>query len=294
MKLLLFGANGLLGRHLRVEFSAHGHKLAAMTRQEADITDAAQLDELFREPWDAVINAAAACDFDACENDPEGTGRVNRDAPLDLARRCRAVGAVFVQFSSDYVFGGADDRLLTEDDRTAPRSVYGRQKAALEREIPGIHPDALVLRISWLYGAGGKTFMSLLPGLLSTRDVLKVAAGKRGCCLYAADAAAWVRVLVERKHRGLINLVNPGRASWEEFARACAERMRATGWSPRCAHIEEVPYAGLGPHWGKRPRFSCLDVSRLARIVPPGPRPWTEALDDFLREQKSIAAPRTV
>lgn len=294
MKILLFGANGLLGRHLRAEFPAHGHALTAMTRQEADITEAARLDELFREPWDAVVNAAAVCDFDACENDPAGTARVNRDAPLDLARRCRDRGAMFVQFSSDYVFDGADDRSLPEDHPTAPLSVYGRQKADIERDIPRIHPHALVLRISWLYGTGGRTFMSLLPTLLRERDALSVAAGKRGCCLYAPDAARWVRLLVERRERGLLNLVNPGPTSWEEFARACAERMRAAGFTLRCEAIGELPYAELGPNWSKRPRFSSLDVSRLAGLFPSGPRPWPEALDAFIREQKSIAVPQAV
>ena len=114
MTILLLGAGGLLGRYLAREFFSHD--LIALTHQEADITDAARLDALFTKPWDAVINAAAVCDFDACEKDPAGTGRVNRDAPLDLARRCAAQGALFVQYSSDYVFDGEENRLLTEAD----------------------------------------------------------------------------------------------------------------------------------------------------------------------------------
>ncbi len=291
MRILLLGANGLLGRHLGTELTAHGHELTAQSHAEADITDAVRLDELFCRPWDAVINAAAICDFDACENEPERTGRVNLEAPLDLARRCCAYGAQFVQFSSDYVFDGAEDRLLTEEDAPAPLSVYGRQKAGIEQKVPVLCPKALVLRIAWLYGEGGRTFMSLLPSLLARQEVLRVAAGKRGCCLHAADAARWVRVLIEQRRSGLINLVNTGETSWEEFARTCRDRMEEAGWPVKCRTIEEVPYSDLGPHWGKRPRFSALDTSRLRELVPPGPRPWQEALGDFLHPQKSIAAP---
>ncbi len=291
MKILLLGAGGLLGRHLGAELPPHGHNLRALGRTEADITDQRRLDEIFREPWDAVINAAAVCDFAACENHPAETDRINRAAPLNLAARCHERGAVFVQFTSDYVFRGDHDQRWTENDLAQPLSVYGEQKAALERELPGLCPRSLVLRLSWLYGAGGRTFMSLMPSLLMQQEVLRVAAGKTGCCLYAPDAAAWTRRLLESGHTGLINLVNTGDTSWEEFARACLEEMISAGLAPRDRRIEEIPFGQLGPDWPKRPRHSCLDTSKLAGLLPPGPRPWREALRDFLAEDKSFAAP---
>lgn len=289
MKVLLFGAGGLLGGHLSAHLPRCGHDVTALTHADADITDRKKLDELFGQPWDAVINAAAVCDFDACEEDPEATARVNRDAPLDLARRCAARGALFVQFSSDYVFDGKIDRALTEQDRPNPISVYGQQKAVLEREIPQLCPRSLVIRLSWLYGMGGKTFMSLLPDLLTRNKSVSVASGKKGCCLYAADAAVWIGRLVASDQAGLFNLVNRGGTSWEEFARLCAGLM---GFPETM--IVGVAYETLGPNWSKRPRYSCLDTTKLQNAIPPGPRPWTEALDSFLAEWKSVAAPRRV
>lgn len=292
MKILLLGSGGLLGRYLTREFA--GHELTALTRAGADITDAARLGELFAARWDAVINAAAVCDFDACEADPVGTGRVNRDAPIDLARRCNAQGALFVQYSSDYVFGGETDRLLTEADTPQPLSVYGRQKADLEQHVPELCPHSLILRVSWLYGLHGKTFMSRMPDLLQGQTTLRTAAGKKGCCLYAGDGAFWTRQLVEAGRTGLFNLVNPGGTSWEEFARATLAQMQFLGLAPACRQIEEVPYMQLGPGWSKRPRFSCLDAAKLAAALPPGPQPWCEALGEFLNEWKSVAAPQNV
>jgi len=292
MKILLLGAGGLLGRYLAREFS--GHELTALSHEQADITDAARMDELFAQRWDTVINAAAVCDFDACEKDPVGSGRVNRDAPLDLARRCAPHNTLFVQYSSDYVFGGTEDKLLTESDVSAPLSVYGHQKSDLEKLIPDLCPRSLILRVSWLYGVGGKTFMSRMPELLAGQTSLRTAAGKKGCCLYAADGAFWTRQLVEAGRTGLFNLVNPGETSWEEFARTTLEQMTFLGLSPSCKTIEKVPYEQLGPGWSKRPRFSCLDTSKIAGIFPPGPRPWREALGEYLSEWKSVAASRTV
>ena len=292
MKILLLGAGGLLGRYLSREFS--GHELTALAHEQVDITDAARLDALFAQGWDVVINAAAVCDFDACEKHPDETGKVNRDAPLDLARRCAAHGSLFVQYSSDYVFDGNHDTLLTEADEPRPLSVYGRQKADLEKLIPGICPRNLILRVSWLYGLGGKTFMSRMPDLLASQTSLRTAAGKKGCCLYAADGAFWTRQLVESGRNGLFNLVNPGETSWEEFARATLAQMGLLGLAPACQSIVETPYTQLGPGWSKRPRYSCLSTEKIAGVIPPGPRPWREALGEFLTEWKSVAASQAV
>lgn len=292
MRILLLGAGGLLGRYLSCELA--GHELTALEHRAADITDADQMDRLFTKPWDAVINAAAVCDFDACENDPAGTARVNLDAPLDLARRCAGHGALFVHYSSDYVFGGYEDKFLAESDPAQPLSVYGRQKADLEKLVPEICPHHLILRVSWLYGLHGKTFMSRLPDLLQTREEIRSAAGKKGCCLYAADGAWWTRQLVESGRTGLFNLVNQGGTSWEEFARTMLAQMAFLGLSPACKTIEEVPYEQLGPGWSKRPRYSCLSSEKISDIFPPGPRPWREALGAFLDEWKSVAASRTL
>ena len=288
MKILLLGAGGLLGRYLARECASHD--LTALAHHDADITDSVRLDELFTQRWDAVINAAAICDFDACENDPVRTGRVNRDAPFDLARRCAKQDALFVQYSSDYVFDGASDRPLLETDTPRPLSVYGHQKADLEKLIPTLCPRHLVLRVSWLYGLGGKTFMSRMPDLLAHQTALRTAAGKKGCCLYAADGAFWTRRLIESRCTGLFNLVNPGETSWEDFARVTLEQLKSLGLDPACREITEVPYQDLGPDWSKRPRYSCLDPAKLAAATPPGPRPWREALGAFLAEWKSVAA----
>lgn len=290
MKVLLFGAGGLLGRYLAREFTLPGNEVVALTRAEADITDRRRLDGLFDERREVVINAAAICDFDACERDPQGTARVNRDAPLDLAERCAAQGALFVQYSSDYVFDGTSAQPLSESDPPSPLSVYGRQKADLEKLVPQACPRSLILRISWLYGLGGKTYMSKLPGLLSTQEALRTAAGKKGCCLYAGDGAFWTKRLAESGKTGLFNLVNSGETSWEEFAKICRAEMEFLGLAPVCRKIEEVPYEELGPGWRKRPRYSCLDTGKLSSLWPPGPRSWREALGRFLSEWKSVAA----
>jgi dTDP-4-dehydrorhamnose reductase len=127
--------------------------------------------------------------------------------------------------------------------------------------------------------------MSLLPDLFLKQETLRIAAGKTGSCLYAPDAARSIRLLLEGGHTGLFNLVNEGCTSWEEFARECLQQMKALGQSPACREILETPYEQLGAHGAKRPRHSSLSIEKLATAIPPGPRPWREALHDFLRAE---------
>jgi dTDP-4-dehydrorhamnose reductase len=70
--------------------------------------------------------------------------------------------------------------------------------------------------------------------------------------------------------------------------------MSFLGLAPACKSIVETPYAQLGPGWSKRPRYSCLSTEKIAGLFPPGPRPWREALGEFLSEWKSVAASRAV
>ncbi len=288
MKVLILGAKGLLGRHLHAEFQHAGHEVVALGRDQLDVARPEALRTWVDRDWDAVVNAAAVCHFEACESAPEDTDRVNLHAPLALAELCAARGAIFCQFSSDYIFDGTQETPYLETDQPRPLSVYGRQKAALEHLVPRLCPQALVLRVAWLYGLGGRTFLSLLPGLLQEQETLTVAAGKTGRCLYVRDGARLTRLLVERREQGVFNMVNDGDTAWEVFAARCLDRMQTLGFAPRCREIRPVPFQTLSESWAKRPRHSALDLTKLSEALGAPPRSWEQALDAYLAEWRAV------
>ncbi len=151
-RLLLTGGSGRLGRELRACLPT----LLAPPRAELDVTDPASVGRaLERHRPDVVVHAAAFTDVSAAEREPETCWRVNVLGTRHVADACRAVGALLVHVSTDYVFwGDADpDRAARggyrEDDPTGPvRNRYALSKLAAEDEARRA-PRHLILRTSF-------------------------------------------------------------------------------------------------------------------------------------------------
>ena len=284
VKILLTGADGLIGKYLVSEMRKRDISHAALTRSELDICDnASSLDALRDTRPDVVINAAALCSFDACQRDPAASAKTNRDAPAWWATMCNERGIRFIHFSSDYVFDGLSATPYTEQDATHPLCVYGEHKAATEHLLADM-PNVLLLRVAWLFGIHGRTFMSMLPGLLMGQTELTIAAGKKGSCLHAALGARAVLDLIEKQTTGLVNLVHRGTASWEEFAAYALASLVSRGCEPACKSLRPVPFKKLLDGKGARPDYSVLDPSHAENLLGYRLAHWTEGLEAYLDE----------
>lgn len=281
--ILVTGANGLLGRSITRTLENRRIQVHGRSHEQLDITlrdDVERELDALRPDW--VVNCAALCDFNACEANPARSRAINHDAPCRLAESCRTRGIRLCHFSSDYLFDGESNTPYTEDGQPNPLSIYARDKADTEQVFRD-HPGHLVLRVSWLFGIQGRTFMSLLPGLLMEKREITVASGKTGSCLYVGDGARCVADMLEAGHGGIYNLVHREPASWEAFASHCLESLRDRGLNPACQTIHLKPYAEvLNSGQARRPIYSVLDVSRIEQTLGYPMIPWREGLRNFL------------
>ena len=129
---------------------------------------------------DLVVNAAAHTAVDAAETDEAIAFSVNAVGAANLARACTHAGARIVQISTDYVFDGMATEPYAVDQPIAPRSAYGRTKAAGEWAVQALCADHWIVRTAWLYGHGGPNFVSTMLRLAGERDTLSVVDDQRG------------------------------------------------------------------------------------------------------------------
>jgi dTDP-4-dehydrorhamnose reductase len=164
MKVLITGANGLLGQKLysnlatRREFIplATGKgacRLEKGTRyHELDITDPDAIFQLF-EDWrpDAIVHAAALTQVDYCEKHPSECTAINITGTKNLLEAAKSAGSRFIFISSDFVFSGRQGP-YQEDDEPDPVNVYGQSKLEGERLVKQSGLPWSIVRTVLVYG----------------------------------------------------------------------------------------------------------------------------------------------
>jgi len=273
-KILITGAGGLVGKASIEHCLANGDEVVAYDRQALDISDAAQVEAvIFSERPDAVINCAAWTDVDGCESDAARAERVNAAGPENLARACRQANAGFLTISTDYVFDGGKDGFYTQRDQPRPLSVYGRFKFEGERRAQAEHARTIVVRTGYIFGPGGRNFLSTVVDRAKRGEKLKVITDSWGTPTYARDLAVRLRELVELDLPGIFHVVSAGEgASFETFTREALKLARCES-----ALVEPVSMNSLSRP-APRPRNSKMKCLLSEAIgLPPLPH-WQEGL----------------
>jgi dTDP-4-dehydrorhamnose reductase len=281
VRVLVAGAGGMVGRAVVEHCRAVGDEVFAHNRTSLDITRAEDVATTFRRARpEAVINCAAWTDVDGCELDPERAHRVNAEAVGTLALGSRQVGASFVTISTDYVFDGDKEGFYTQRDDPEPKSVYGIAKLQGERRAQLATARCVVVRTGWIFGAGGRNFLSRVVELARSGKPLKAISDAWGTPTYAPHLAARLRELAALDLPGTYHVVNAGDgASFDEFAR---EALGLAGYEG--AGVESVSMDSLHRP-APRPRNSRLRCL-LSEAVGLEPLPhWLDALGEFVRTQ---------
>jgi len=279
MKVLLTGGRGMLGRTLCAELGA-AYEMIPTDLPEADITDAAAFDALCRlHHPDVVIHCAAMTAVDRCESEQEAAWKLNAAGSANVAAACHRQGIRLIALSTDYVFSGESEHPYSEfDTPTGGVNVYGQSKWAGEQFIRTHCPNHVIARISWLYGAGGPSFVHTMLRLADgSRPALKVVDDQHGNPTSALAVARALRELLVRPELvGTFHMTCEGEATWAEFAR---EIFRLTGKDQTVIPCASAEY----PTPARRPANSRLEKKMLRLYgLPPMPD-WHDALAEFIR-----------
>lgn len=256
----------MVGQALTAHCTQKGDQVFAYDRLSFDISNASRVEELLvaAEP-EAVINCAAWTDVDGCEEDEDRAFAVNASGPENLARACRKIGSVFVTVSTDYVFDGTKDGFYTQRDNPNPLSVYANSKLAGERKAQQEHARTIVVRSGFIFGAGGKNFLSTVVDRARRGEKLRTIRDAWGTPTSGKHLAVRLRELAELDLPGIYHVVNSGDgATFETFAR---QALQLAGCDQSL--LESVSFDSL-KRPARRPRNSklrCL-LSSLLGLDP--------------------------
>lgn len=267
----------MLGTDLAQLLRDRKESVKVLDRPEIDITNVKSVTEQINDT-DIVVNTAAFTAVDPAEENEAAAFAVNATGPEILARRCADLGVRLVQISTDYVFAGDAETPYPEGAVMAPKSAYGRTKAAGEWAVRTYTDDYLIIRTAWLYGAYGNCFPKTMAKLSDAHEQLSVVTDEWGQPTWTVDLANLIINLVEAKApAGVYHGTASGSTNWHGFTK---EIVKSYGKDP--AMVGETTAAAFNRP-APRPHYSVLGHQALNRI---GVKP----IGDW-RERWQMAAP---
>ena len=281
MKILITGGKGMLGRTLQRELAER--EIVVADLPDWDITDDAAFTAKVSEAHpDVVIHCAAMTKVDDCEAKRELAFKLNEEGTRNVALACRVSGARLIAISTDYVFSGEPPRepwAWSETDIPRPRTVYGASKFAGEQMIQMILPEAVILRIAWLYGSGGPSFVHTMAKLGAQEGApLKVVNDQRGNPTSTKTVADVIRFLLTKPEvSGIVHGTCEDQCTWYDLT---VELFRLLGLTREVVPCTTEEFPRPAP----RPHNSALKKSVLNLLGYRTPK-WQDALADFVKAE---------
>jgi dTDP-4-dehydrorhamnose reductase len=284
MRLLVTGANGLVGSALIAAASQQGHDVLGTYHSTTPAFDI-ELEQhdirewppdLAAEEIDCVVNCAAMTDVDGCEEEPQRARAINAVAPGAIADHCSPETRV-VHLSTDYVFDGRAETPYTEPAETNPLQVYGESKLAGERAVRDCAAAPLILRLSFVYGRHGATenlagFPAWLLDTLGNGDSVPLFTDQYVTPSRAGQVATTILGLLDADVSGTYHVASRSCVTPHEFGMILADRFEQDASLIESGSQDEVDRPGT------RPRYTCLATDRVEATLD---RPQPSLADDI-------------
>lgn len=273
-KIWISGAKGHVGSALVKMLDFEKYKYVATDKDEVDITNMEAVHSFCKiNRPDIIINCSGLTDLQECEANPDLAYAVNAVGVRNIAQEAQEIGAKLIQISTDDVFGTTDSKvLLNEFDIIAPRSVYGKSKAAGEKFVRTLMSRYVIIRSAWVYGLG-KDYVRLVLEAAEKGGKFVAPANQYSSPTSAKELAKVMMQFIDNEYYGTYHVVCRGCCSRYEYAQ---EILRLTDKEDK---LELVPNVSA---MDAQPKYSVLDnmMIRISGIEEPAE--WKAALAEYL------------
>ena len=268
-KILVTGANGMLGQDLVPILQDEGYEVIETSRKNLDITNLKQAKEVFKhEKPDIAVHCAAYTNVDGAEEEKDLAHKVNAQGTENIAKICAENNVLMIYISTDYVFDGTKKEAYLPDDKTNPLNVYGQTKLDGEKAVQKYCKKYYIARTSWLYGIYGKNFVETMISL-ADKPELKVVDDQIGCPTWTIELSNGIVTLLEEKPEyGIYHICGSGKTSWYGFAKEIF-KLIGENVNVKPCKTEEFPRPAT------RPMNSAMGNNGICRN-------WKSALKDYI------------
>ena len=284
MKIWITGANGMLAGHFIQLLTQRKIDHVLTTKNQLDILSRKSVSTFIQEQKPThIINCAAYTQVDNAEKELARALETNLVGPIHLAALSDEYGIPLVHFSSDYVFDGKRALPFPEDHPHSPLNNYGYSKSEGEKALLERAKLGCVIRTSWLFGLSGKNFVDTMVKLMQEKETLRIVSDQVGRPTYCKDLAEATLKLIGQT--GVFHFANSNETSWYAFAKEIHRQGLELGYRFKTKEIIPITTKDY-PTPAQRPAYSTLSTTKIEKTLGIVPRPWEEALTDYLKEAK--------
>ena len=245
MKILLTGANGLLGRHLVKKLAEKGYEVIATAKGESkinsigngkvkffslDITDGAAVNKLMNEVKpDVLLHTAAMTQVDECELNKIDCWNTNVTATRFLIDSAKETKSRIIFISTDFVFDGLHGP-YKEEDEPNPVNYYGSTKLAAEKAVIQSGLDWAIVRTVLVVGntedGQRQNILTWVKEKLEKGETIKVVDDQVRTPTYVEDLADGIILILEKKSKGIFHIAGKDTLTPYQIARQTAEFLK--------------------------------------------------------------------
>jgi dTDP-4-dehydrorhamnose reductase len=296
MRILLLGNTGQLGWELERSLLPLGEVLA-LDYPEINLAEPSTTIKVLRnfQPH-CILNATAYTAVDQAESEAALAYAVNATAPGLLAYEADQIGAVFIHFSTDYVFDGTKGSPYKESDTPHPLNVYGKSKLEGELAIQSVNGVYLILRTSWVYSLRRDSFVTKVLSWSRQQKSLRLVSDQVSGPTWSRMLAGITALLLAKsgddlhnwlaERSGVYHLAGAGFCSRKEWGQAI---LRLDKQKHEQVVEEILPALTKDfPTPAQRPLFSALDCTHFLTTFDLQLPHWEIALKLAMAERQDL------